>query len=167
MSYEGYAPGGIAIFVECLSDNTNRTVADVRHAFSKYGGNLGTSGSVAYLFERKGKITLDAGDLDEDDIFLLVAEAGAEDLSREGDRFVVTTPLEQFGAVQDALEADGIEPDEAELVRIPTTTTALGEDERAKVVRLVKALDELQDVQNVFTSLDADEGAFAVTSDSD
>jgi YebC/PmpR family DNA-binding regulatory protein len=161
MSYEGYAPGGIALFVECLTDNTNRTVADVRHAFSKYGGNLGTSGSVAYLFDRKGHFDIAAEGQDEDELFLLVAEAGAEDLRREDGRFVVTTPLEEFAAVQTALEDAGIEPEEAQLVRIPTTTTALAPDDAAKVLRLVDALEELQDVQEVYTSLEMDEAALA------
>jgi YebC/PmpR family DNA-binding regulatory protein len=161
ITYEGYAPGGIAIFVECLTDNTNRTVADVRHAFTKYGGNLGTSGSVAYLFDRKGEFELDASDLDEDDIFLLVAEAGAEDLRREDGRFIVTTPMEEFSAVQDALEDAGIEPKEAKLVRLPTTTTSLSPDDAAKVLRLVDALEELQDVQEVYTSLEMDDATLA------
>lgn len=161
MTYEGYGPGGVALFIECLTDNTNRTVADVRHAFSKYGGNLGTSGSVAYLFERKGEIEIDAAGQDEDELFLLVAEAGAEDLTREGGSFVVTTPVEAFGAVSEALTDAGIEPKEAGLVRIPTTTTALGPDDAAKVLRLVDALEELQDVQEVYTTLELNEATAA------
>ena len=161
MTYEGYGPGGVALFVECLTDNTNRTVADVRHAFSKYGGNLGTSGSVAYLFERKGEIEIDASGQDEDELFLLVAEAGAEDLAREDGSFVVTTPVEAFGAVSEALAGAGIEPTEAGLVRIPTTTTALGPEEAAKVMRLVDALEELQDVQEVYTTLELNEATAA------
>ncbi len=158
ITYEGYGPGGVAVFVECLSDNTNRTVADVRHAFTKHGGNLGTSGSVGYLFERKGQLEIpaesDGQSVDEDDLFLLVAEAGAEDLQREDDAFLVTTPVEAFGAVQAALEEAGIEPAEAELIRTPTTTATPDPDDVPKVVRLVEALDDLQDVQNVFTTLD-------------
>ncbi len=165
MSYEGYGPGGVALFVECLTDNTNRTVADVRHAFSKHGGNLGTSGSVAYLFERKGRVEIDAAGQSEDDLFLLVAEAGAEDLKQEDGHFVVTTPLETFAAVQDALEGAGIEPAEAGLVRLPTTTTSLGADDAAKVLRLVDALEELQDVQDVFTTLELDQAALSALSD--
>lgn len=161
MTYEGYGPGGVALFVECLTDNTNRTVADVRHAFSKYGGNLGTSGSVAYLFERKGEIEIPAAGQDEDELFLLVAEAGAEDLVREDGSFVVTTPVEAFGAVSEALAEAGIEPTEAGLVRIPTTTTALGPDEAAKVMRLVDALEELQDVQEVYSTLELTAAAAA------
>ncbi len=157
MSYEGYGPGGVAVFVECLTDNTNRTVADVRHAFTKHGGNLGTSGSVAYLFERKGLIEIAAAGQDEDDLFLLVAEAGAEDLRREDSSFVVTTPVEAFAAVQGALEDAGIEPAEAALVRVPTTLTKLDPDDAAKVLRLLETLEDLQDVQDVFTTLEMDE----------
>ena len=165
MTYEGYAPGGIALFVECLSDNTNRTVADVRHAFTKHGGSFGTSGSVAYLFERKGEFAIDAEGQDEDELFLLVAEAGAEDLKREDDTFVVTTPMEMFAAVQSALAEAGIEPKEAQLVRIPTMTTALAPDDAAKVLRLVDALEELQDVQDVYTTLEMDEAALSAMSE--
>ena len=165
MTYEGYGPGGVAIFVECLTDNTNRTVADVRHAFSKYGGNLGTTGSVGYLFERKGAIEIDAAGQSEDDLFLLVAEAGAEDLKQEDGSFVVTTPVEAFGAVSEAVEGAGIEPTEAGLVRIPTTTTALASDDAAKVMRLVDALEELQDVQDVYTTLELDDATLSAISD--
>lgn len=154
VTYEGYAPGGVAIFVDCLTDNTNRTVADVRAAFAKYGGNLGTSGSVGYLFERKGQFVIPAEELEEDELFLLVAEAGAEDLRREEDVFVVTTSVEDFGAVQHALDEAGIKPAEAELVRIPTTTTHLEREQARKVVRLIEALEELQDVQTVSTTLE-------------
>lgn len=161
VTYEGYAPGGVAVFVECLSDNTNRTVADVRHAFSKHGGNLGTSGSVAFQFERKGQIDIPAQGLDEDELFLTVAEAGAEDLERHDDTFVVTTPVEAFAAVQEALGAAGVPVAEAGLVRIPTTLTRLGADDAAKVLRLIEALEELQDVQEVFTTLDVDEETLA------
>jgi YebC/PmpR family DNA-binding regulatory protein len=161
MTYEGYAPGGVAVFVECLTDNTNRTVADVRHAFTKHGGNVGTSGSVAYLFERKGQFEVPAEGLSEDDLFLLVAEAGADDLRQEEGTFVVTTPMEAFAAVQSALTEAGIEPAEAELVRIPTTTTRPSPEDAQRVLKLVDMLEELQDVQIVFTTLDVDEETLA------
>jgi len=161
MTYEGYAPGGVAVFVECLTDNTNRTVADVRHAFTKHGGNVGTSGSVAYLFERKGQFEVPAEGLSEDDLFLLVAEAGADDLRQEEGAFVVTTPMEAFAAVQSALAEAGIEPTEAELVRIPTTSTRPSAEDAQRVLKLVDMLEELQDVQNVFTTLDVDEETLA------
>jgi YebC/PmpR family DNA-binding regulatory protein len=161
MTYEGYAPGGVAVFVECLTDNTNRTVADVRHAFTKHGGNVGTSGSVAYLFERKGQFEVPAEGLSEDDLFLLVAEAGADDLRQEEGTFVVTAPMEAFAAVQSALAEAGIEPAEAELVRIPTTTTRPSAEDAQRVLKLIDMLEELQDVQNVFTTLDVDEETLA------
>jgi YebC/PmpR family DNA-binding regulatory protein len=156
MSYEGYAPGGVAVFVECLTDNTNRTVADVRHVFSKYGGNLGMTGSVAFMFERIGQIEIPAEGIEEDELFLAVADAGAEDLRREDDTFVVTMPVEAFGAVQEALREAGIEPAEAELVRLPTTITTPSADDATRAVKLLDALEELQDVQHVFTTLDAE-----------
>jgi YebC/PmpR family DNA-binding regulatory protein len=154
MTYEGYGPGGVAIFVDCLTDNTNRTVADVRAVFTKHGGNLGNSGSVAFQFERKGQFAIPAGALDEDELFLMVAEAGAEDLRREDDLFVVTTSVEDFGAVQRALDEAGVEVSEAELVRIPTTTTAAPPEQAQKTLRLIDALEDLQDVQTVSTTLE-------------
>ena len=120
VTYEGYGPSGVAIFVETLTDNTNRTVADLRSLFSKAGGNLGTSGSVAFLFDQKAIFEVPAAPEDgeavtEDDLFLLVAEAGAEDLRREDDVFVIEAPVEAFGDVQEALAEAGIEPSEAGL----------------------------------------------------
>jgi YebC/PmpR family DNA-binding regulatory protein len=156
MTYEGYGPGGVAIFVDCLTDNTNRTVADVRSAFTKNGGNLGNTGSVGFLFERKGQFVVPVEGLDEDELFLLVAEAGAEDLRRDDDDFVITTSVEDFGAVQRALDEAGIAPAEAELVRIPATTTKVEPDLALKVLRLIEVLEELQDVQTVSTTLEVD-----------
>jgi len=165
-TYEGYGPGGIAIFVETLTDNTNRTVADLRSLFSKAGGNLGTSGSVAFLFDQKAIFEIpvappDGDPVTEDDLFLLVAEAGAEDLRRDDDHFVVEAPVEAFGAVQAALADAGIEADEAGLQRIATTTTALDPDDAAKVLRLLDHLDDHQDVQAVFSTLEMDDETLA------
>lgn len=156
-TYEGYAPGGVAVFVEALTDNTNRTVADIRHLFSKAGGSLGQTGSVSFQFERKGSIEISAADHDELELFELAAEAGADDLSREDDVFVITTSVENFGAVLAAIKEAGIEPEEAGLVRIPTTTVTLPPDEARKVTRLLDALEELQDVQAVYSTLELDE----------
>ena len=164
MTYEGYAPGGVAVFVEALTDNTNRTVADVRSLFSKRGGSLGQSGSVAYLFSQKGVFEIKADGQDEDELFLLAAEAGAEDLAREGDAFVVTTPVERFGAVQAALAEAGIEPEEASLQRIPTTVVALSPDEARKVAGLIEALEEHPDIQAVYTTLEFDEATVEAVS---
>ncbi|MEM1127527.1 MAG: YebC/PmpR family DNA-binding transcriptional regulator [Bacteroidota bacterium] len=156
MTYEGYGPGGVAIFVETLTDNTNRTVADVRHVFSKRNGSLGQSGSVAYLFERKGQIDIAADGQDELALFELVAEAGAEDLRQEDDTFVVTTAVEDFGAVTKALDEAGIPTQEATLIRVPTTTVVPASDELRTVLALIDALEELQDVQAVYAALDYD-----------
>ena len=156
MSYEGYAPNGVAVFVEALTDNTNRTVADLRALFSKAGGNLGTSGSVAFLFDRKGSLEVPAADLEEEDLFLLVADAGAEDLVREDDTFVITTSVEDFGAVQAALQENDLEPSEAGLIRIPTTLTTLPDDDAQQVLKLLDAIEEHQDIQNVYSTLNFD-----------
>ena len=169
-TYEGYAPHGVAVFVETLTDNTNRTVADLRSLFSKAGGNLGTSGSVAFLFSQVAVFEVPATSasgepVTEDDLFLLVAEAGAQDLRREetddGAVFVVEAPVEAFGAVQAALAGAGIETDEAGLQRVPTTTTALSPDAAAQVLRLLDGLDEHQDVQAVYSTLEVDDETLA------
>ena len=166
LSYEGYGPHGVAVFVETLTDNTNRTVADLRSLFSKAGGNLGTSGSVAFLFDQRAVFEVPAAPEDgapvtEDDLFLLVAEAGADDLRQEDGTFVVEAPVEAFGDVQAALAEAGVETAEAGLVRIPTTTTALAPDAAASVLRLLDQLDDHQDVQAVYSTLDVDDAALA------
>ncbi|MEL6615327.1 MAG: YebC/PmpR family DNA-binding transcriptional regulator [Bacteroidota bacterium] len=174
LTYEGYAPHGIAVYVEVLTDNTNRTVADLRSLFSKAGGNLGTSGSVAFLFDQKAVFEIPARGPDdepvaEDDLFLLVADAGAEDLRRDeasgedasGEVFVVEAPADAFGDVQSALAGADIEPSEAGLVQIPTTTTALASGDAATVLRLLDALDDHQDVQAVYSTLEMDDATLA------
>ena len=174
-TFEGYAPGGIAIFVDTLTDNNNRTVADVRSLFSKAGGNLGQDGSVGFLFEQKAVFEVPAGAVEEDDLFLLVADAGAEDLRREagepgddgepGDVFVIEAPTTSFGAIQAALADAGLEPTEAGLQRIPTTTTALPPADAAKVLRLLDALDDHQDIQAVTSTLEVTDEALAAVQD--
>jgi YebC/PmpR family DNA-binding regulatory protein len=156
ITYEGYGPGGVAIFVEALTDNTNRTVADVRHAFSKAGGSMGKSGSVAFLFERQGVFIVGAEGRDELELLEVAADAGADDVVREDDSFVITAPVESFDAVQTALASAGIEPQEAALVRTPTTTVTLPAEQAAKVMRLVETLEDLQDVQAVYTALEVE-----------
>jgi YebC/PmpR family DNA-binding regulatory protein len=163
-TYEGYGPGGVAVFVEVLTDNTRRSVADVRHVFSKFGGNLGTSGSVAYLFDRKGVIEIASEGLDELALFDVVAEAGAEDLEQDGDTYIVTAPVDAFGAVQRALRENEISPCEANVEYVATTTVSLAVDEAQKVVRLIEALEEIDDVQAVYTTLDFDEATLAAVS---
>lgn len=164
MTYEGYAPFGVALFIEALTDNTNRTVADVRHLLTKVGGSLGQTGSVGYLFDRKGIFEIPAEGKDELELFELVAEAGADDLAEEDDMFVVTTAVENFGAVQAALDEAGIAVEEATLQRIPTTTIALDADSARKVAKLIEALENHQDIQAVYTTLDLDEATLEAIS---
>ncbi len=154
VTYEGYAPGGVAVFIEALTDNTNRTVADLRSLFSKAGGSLGKAGSVAYLFDRKGLLQLPAAGLDEMTVFELVAEAGAEDLERDDEAFMVTTSVEAFEAVQTALHAAGLTPRDASLVRLPTTTVRLDAGQARKIQAFLEKLEDHQDVQAVYTTLD-------------
>lgn len=153
-TYEGYGVNGVAILVECMTDNKNRTVSDVRHAFTKRGGNLGTDGSVAYLFSRKGQITFEPG-ADEDRIMEVALEAGAEDIQTYDDTFIeVTTTFEDYLAVKDAMVEAGLEFANAEVTMIPSTTIPLNKDETEKTLSLVDMLEELDDVQNVYTNAD-------------
>jgi YebC/PmpR family DNA-binding regulatory protein len=156
--YEGYGPSGVAIFVEALTDNRNRTAADVRAAFAKHDGNLGGSGSVAWLFERRGVILVDAERFDEDDLTLAAAEGGADDVELDGSSFRVTTAPESLSAVREAIEQAGMEVDSAELTMVPKTTVSL-EDETAarKTLRLIDALEESDDVQEVYSNFDIPE----------
>jgi YebC/PmpR family DNA-binding regulatory protein len=157
MTYEGYGPHGVAVFVEALTDNTNRTVADLRHIFSKAGGSLGQTGNVAFLFKRKGIIEIEAEGHDELELFELVVEAGAEDLAREGDSFIVTTSVEDFGAVREAVRGAGIEPVEADLQRLPTTTVSLEPDQARRVAAMIEKLEDHQDIQAVYSTLELDD----------
>lgn len=152
--YEGYGPGGIAILVEVMTDNRNRTVAEIRHAFSKSGGNLGTDGSVAYLFAKKGQISFAPGK-DEEQVLEQALEAGADDvLSHDDGSIDVLTSFEQFGAVKDHLDSVELIADNAEVTMLPETTTALDLEGAEKTLRLVDALEDLDDVQNVYTNAD-------------
>jgi YebC/PmpR family DNA-binding regulatory protein len=150
--YEGYGPAGIAIMVECFTDNRNRTVSEVRHAFTKAGGNLGTDGSVAYMFSKVGILSFPEGS-DEDAIMEAALEAGAEDVVTHDDGSIeVMTSPEDFNAVQEAMMSAGFEPELAEVTMKAATTTELGLEDAEKVIRLQDALDELDDVQEVFTN---------------
>lgn len=150
ITYEGYGQAGVAVLVETMTDNRNRTVAEVRHAFTKFGGNLGTDGSVSYLFTKQGQITFEPG-ADEEAIMDAALEAGAEDVVTNEDESidVVTTP-EDFTAVKDALEAAGLEAVNAEVAMVPSTSIDLDVETGAKVMKLIDMLEELDDVQNVF-----------------
>jgi YebC/PmpR family DNA-binding regulatory protein len=153
-SFEGYAPGGIAIFVECLTDNNNRTVASVRSAFNKHGGNLGTNGSLSFLFERKGVFLIRNEGFKLDDIELEMIDAGAEDFEVDGDMITVTCAKEDFGSVNKKLNELGIEPEEAGLKRIPNDTKTLDVESAKKVLRLVDALEDDDDIQFVYHNLE-------------
>jgi YebC/PmpR family DNA-binding regulatory protein len=150
--YEGYGPAGIAIMVDCFTDNRNRTVSEVRHAFTKAGGNLGTDGSVAYMFSKVGILSFPEGS-DEDAIMEAALDAGAEDVVTHDDGSIeVMTSPEDFNAVQEAMMSAGLEPELAEVTMKAATTTELGLEDAEKVVRLQDTLDELDDVQEVFTN---------------
>ncbi|HAF39606.1 MAG TPA: YebC/PmpR family DNA-binding transcriptional regulator [Gammaproteobacteria bacterium] len=150
--YEGYGPGGVAVMVETMTDNKNRTVAEVRHAFSKAGGNLGTDGSVAYLFEKKGQIVFAAAGLEEA-VLEAAIDAGAEDVDVADDGTVeVTTPPEDFARVKDALAVAGFEAEAAEVAMIPQTYTDLDGEQAEKVLRLLDLLEDLDDVTNLYTN---------------
>jgi len=154
VTYEGYGSGGIAVLIECLTDNRNRTVAEVRHAFSKNGGNLGTDGSVAYLFSKKGQIYFEEN-IDEDYLMMTALEAGAEDVIHHNDGSIeVITEWTEFIDVKDALEASGLKPVGSEVAMIASIHTQLDMDSAEKVIRLVDTLEELDDVQNVYTNAD-------------
>lgn len=155
--YEGYGPGGIAILVECMTDNRNRTVAEVRHAFGKSGGNLGAEGSVAYMFNKCGQIIYAPGS-DEEQVMDLALEAGAEDVvANEDGSIEVITPVEAFGDVKDALDEAGLEAVNAEVTRLPENTTELDDATAEKLLRLVDNLEDLDDTQDVFHNGDIPE----------
>lgn len=161
LTYEGYAPGGIAILVEVMTDNRNRTVAEVRHAFTKRGGNLGTDGSVAYLFERKGQISLPPG-ADEDALMELALEAGAEDIeSSEDGAFDISTAWEDVSDVRAALVEGGFEVTDAEVTMIASTTVPVDQGGAEKLLALVDALEDLDDVQNVYTNVEIPDSVLA------
>jgi YebC/PmpR family DNA-binding regulatory protein len=157
LSYEGYGPGGVAVMVECMTDNRNRTAAAVRHAFSKCGGNLGTDGSVAYLFDRKGQLSFAAG-VDEDALMEAAMEADADDVVSNPDGSVdVFTSFASFYAVGHALEAAGFKASDAEIVMLPTTSAELDVEGAEKIIKLIDMLEDLDDVQNVYSNADISE----------
>ncbi len=157
-TYEGYATNGVAVFVECLTDNTNRTVSSVRAAFSKHGGNLGTNGSLEFIFDRKGVFTIKLEEgMDEDDLTLEIIDGGAEDVESEDGYLSVTCDINDFGAVQKKIETLGVESENAELQRIPNTMVALDDENFGKVMKLIDALEDNDDVQKVFHNLDITE----------
>ncbi len=154
VTYEGYGPNGVAVFVECLTDNRARTAPDLRHIFSKHGGNMGTDGSVAFVFDQKGLITLSKEGLDEERIMEVALEAGADDVSDEGDCWQVLTLPGDFHAVRSAIDAAGLTVEVGELARIANNTVACEGADAAKVFKLIEALEENDDVQKVHTNAD-------------
>lgn len=159
--YEGYGPGGVAILVECQTDNRNRTVGDVRHAFTKHGGNLGTGGSVAYLFKKLGVVSFDSG-ADEDAVMEAALEAGAEDVVTNSDGTVeVLSAPDALQAVREGLERAGLKPRSAEVTERPGTAVAVDGEEAERLLRLLEALEDLDDVQNVYTNAEFSDAVLA------
>ena len=153
-TYEGYGPGGAALYLECLTDNTNRTVQELRHLLERKGGNLGRDGSVAWMFERKGRIAVDADRCEEESALEAALEAGAEDFVREGDAFVITTAPSDFHLVQEGLETRGIPIAEAELAMIPSSVATVTATEARRLLDLLESLDDHDDVQRVYTNVE-------------
>ncbi|MCH6574422.1 MAG: YebC/PmpR family DNA-binding transcriptional regulator [Bacteroidetes bacterium] len=157
LMYEGYGPGGVAMLIEVATDNKNRSVAEVRHLFSKYNGSMGENGSVAWMFNRKGIITLPIQNKSEDEIMDIVLEAGAEDLHTEEDFFEVQTDLESFEPVRKALVAADLQIENASLQWIAKNTVNIGTEDAEKVMKLIEAMEDNEDVQNVYSNADFDE----------
>ena len=156
--YEGYGPSGVAIIVEALTDNRNRTAGEVRHTFAKNDGNLGGSGAVSWLFERRGMVVVEADGVDEDELMLAAAEGGADDVAQDGSTYQVTSTPEQLADVRQAVEAAGFTVDAAELTMVPKTTVEVADEAEAKkVLRLIEALEDNDDVQDVYANFDIPE----------
>jgi YebC/PmpR family DNA-binding regulatory protein len=161
VNYEGYGPGGVALFIETLTDNSKRTVADVRHILDKHGGNLGTSGSVAWQFDRKGQIYVDSTRYHEEAVFEAAIEAGAEDVTQEGDEFIVTTDPSSFQEVKDGMVQAGVESSQAELTFVAKNEVSVAGKDAEKLLRILEALEENDDVQKVHSNADIDEAVLA------
>ena len=156
--YEGYGPEGVAVLVEAVTDNRNRTASEVRHVFSRHGGNLGTTGAVAWQFDRRGIVLVAAGGIDEDVLVLAAAEAGADDIELDGTSYVVTSSPEATSAVREAMEGAGFPVESVELALVPKTTVAIEDEATARrVMRLVEGLEETEDVQDVYANFDIPE----------
>lgn len=157
ITFEGYGPGGVAIIVEVLTDNRNRAVSEIRHAFSKNGGNLGESGSVSYMFSKKGVIIVAKSAADEDKLTEIVLDAGADDLNDDGDYWEILTSPKDFEAVRDAVKAAKIEPESAEVTMVPSTYQKLEGTQTSAMMRLLETLEDLDDTQNVYSNFEMDE----------
>jgi len=164
ITYEGYGPAGIAVIVDALTDNRTRTVNELRYLFSKYGGNLGQSGSVAFMFKTHGQIIIPAGATDEETLMELALETGADDVEspeEEDGYFIVSTPIEAFITVKEAIENAGITIEQAQITKTPENSVALAGDEASKLLALVESIEDNDDVQKVYTNADIDESALA------
>jgi len=157
VTYEGYGPGGVAVIVECMTDNKNRTTPEVRHAFSKYGGNLGENGSVSWMFNKQGYIVIAKDKVDEDTLMEIVLENGGDDVKDEGETWGVYTDTSSFADVREAIEKAGIEVIEANISMIPTTTKKVEGQKLVSLMKMLDLFDELDDVQNLFTNAEFDE----------
>ena len=157
ITYEGYGIGGVAVLVETMTDNRNRTVAELRHVFSKNGGNLGEAGSVAWMFDKRGYIVVDKAAKSEDELFEIAIEAGADDMQDEGDVYEIYTTPENFDAVHDSIKAAGIEPQAAEISMIPQNYIRLEGGDARSMMKLYEAIDDNDDVQKVYANFDIDE----------
>jgi YebC/PmpR family DNA-binding regulatory protein len=154
VTYEGYAPNGVAIFIECATDNIQRTVSNIRSYFNKHGGNLGTNGSLSFIFDRKGVFRVPKGTIDTDEFEMEVIDAGAEDIAYEDDAIIITTELESFGSMLKKLEEMKLEVESAELQRLPKTFVTLDKESAQKVLRLVDIFEEDDDVQSVYHNIE-------------
>ncbi|MCA9784695.1 MAG: YebC/PmpR family DNA-binding transcriptional regulator [Calditrichaeota bacterium] len=161
ITYEGYGPCGVAIVVETMTDNKNRTVSEVRYTFNKYGGSLGADGAVAWNFERQGLLTIAQGTLSEDDVLMTLMDAGAENLELEDGEWLIYSQIANLETLRKAAEAAGYEVRGSELTMTPKNSTRVEGNDVGKVVRMIEALEELDDVQNVYSNFDADEDALA------
>ena len=159
--YEGYGPGGVALYIETLTDNQNRTVADVRHTLDRNGGNLGTAGSVAWQFERQGHLYVTADTTTEEALFEVAIEAGAEDVQLQGDEYLVVTDPMGFHGVQDALKEGGVEVAQAEFAMVPNNEVDVAGKDAERLIKLLDALDECDDVQKVYSNGNIDEAVLA------
>lgn len=154
VTYEGYAPYGVGVYVECLTDNVQRTVAAVRSYFNKYNGKLETHGALSFIFDRKGVFSVPKNDLDEEEFMMEVIDAGAEEVESEDKYFTIYTAMEDFGAMQKKLEEMGLEAESQELQRIPKTTVNLNKEQAQKVLKLIEVFEDDDDVQNVFHNME-------------
>ncbi len=161
VSYEGYGPGGAALYIEATTDNANRTVAEIRHVFQRYGGNLGAAHSVAWMFDRKAQIALDATKLEEDAVLEAALEAGAEDVVRDGDAFVITGPVQQLHAITEQLKRKQIPVQSAEITMMPKSTVKVDGKDAKKLLELIDALEAMDDVAKVSSNFDIDAEALA------